>query len=534
MINNTWQSTFYENGTIIATNSDEPLKSLSAVIMAITKKNTREKPQWPQGLYYPAEEPGKKELCAADTYDSVNKVYGITQKTRQSISGLSGLNMVLIVAWILLLPASMTGQLTWSLNECIAYAMEHNPTAERYAIQEQLATEEYNQSRRDLLPYIGAGTNAGMSFGRSVDPNTNLITNTEFFNNSYYLSSSLDLFRGWILQNQVRYRKLTRQIREFDRQRHLDDLAFSIMNDFFDIIYFRELVEIAGEQVRLSELSLRKAEKMSEAGLKARTDLLEVSAWLEQEKLYQIQAENRLATAILSLRQKMNLPTGEPFEPGQLDLTSAVFSFIPDKTANIFEQFSAFSPGLLSAMTSLESGNHHIAIARGRYFPSLVLNASANTGFFETNRDIHGKTIPFRTQASNNLNQFMGISLQIPVFSRGGIRSDVRKAKLYKEESETRLEQVRQEVWFEIQNNSQELESLSREMEQIKRRLEADAMAYQAAEKKFDQGLLSTVEYFTAKNRLATTKSQSTQVRLKWEVKKRMNDFFQGKRFWTN
>lgn len=502
--------------------------------MTLTKNQIKGISLRPGDLPDTAAKSGNKEISGVENFNTVNTGSGTKENAQRGFPGLSAWQMALLAICYLLMPSSLKGQLTWSLNECIAYAMEHNPTAERYAIQEQLATEEYNQSRRDLLPYIGAGTNAGMSFGRSVDPNTNLITNTEFFNNSYYLSSSLDLFRGWILQNQVRYRKLTRQIREFDRQRHLDDLAFSIMNDFFDIIYFRELVEIAGEQVRLSELSLRKAEKMSEAGLKARTDLLEVSAWLEQEKLYQIQAENRLATAILSLRQKMNLPTGEPFEPGQLDLTSAVFSFIPDKTANIFEQFSAFSPGLLSAMTSLESGNHHIAIARGRYFPSLVLNASANTGFFETNRDIHGKTIPFRTQASNNLNQFMGISLQIPVFSRGGIRSDVRKAKLYKEESETRLEQVRQEVWFEIQNNSQELESLSREMEQIKRRLEADAMAYQAAEKKFDQGLLSTVEYFTAKNRLATTKSQSTQVRLKWEVKKRMNDFFQGKRFWTN
>lgn len=501
--------------------------------MAITKNDTKEKPQWPQGLYYPAEEPGKKELCAADTYDSVNKVYGITQKTRQSISGLSGLKAVLIVAWILLVPASMTGQPTWSLNECIAYAMEHNPAAERYAIQEQIATEEYNQSRRDLLPFIGAGSNAGMSFGRSVDPSTNLIINTEFFNNSYYLNSSLDLFRGWMLQNQVRYRKLTRQMREHDRQRYLDDLAFSIMNDFFDIIYFRELVEIAGEQVKLSELSLQKAEKMSEAGLKARTDLLEVTAWLEQEKLYQIQAENRLATAILSLRQKMNLPPGDPFMPGQLDLPPAVSGFIPDNTEDIFKQFSEFSPGLLSAEKGLESGRQYIAIARGRKFPSLVVNASANTGFFETNRDISGNTIPFSTQVGNNLNQFMGLSLQIPVFSRGGIRSEVRKARLYKEEAETWLDQARQQIWFEIQNNSQELASLSREMEQIRRRLEADELAYQAAEKKFDQGLLSTVEYFTAKNRLATTKSQSTQVRLKWEIKKRMNDFFQGKRFWT-
>jgi outer membrane protein len=462
-----------------------------------------------------------------------NRTLADQHQAKKGFLSLSGCSLILIIAWGLLLPAFGTGQPVWSLNECIAYAMEHNPAALRNAIQEELAAEDYNQAKRNLLPYVGAGTNAGVSFGRSVDPNTNLIVNTEFFNNSYYLNGSLDLFRGWMQQNQIRYRKLMRQMREYERQQHLDGLAFSIMNDFFDIIYFRELVEIAGEQVKLSELSLQRAERMSEAGLKAKTDLLEVTAWLEQEKLFKIQAENRLETAILSLRQKMNLPPEEPFQPGQMDLPTAVTGYIPENTEKVYEQFATFSPGLLSAETGLESGKQYVGIARSRYYPSLTFNASVNSGFFETNRDNLGRTIPFGNQFRNNLSQFTGISMQIPVFNRGGTRSEVRKAQLYKEEAETWLEQARQQVWFEIQNNNQELASLSREMEQIKRRMEADELAFQAAEKKFDQGLISTVEYFTAKNRLATTRSQSTQVRLKWEVKKRTNEFFLGERFWT-
>jgi outer membrane protein len=472
-------------------------------------------------------------ITGASPNEGYNGLSGIKHQSEKGLNSLPGCLLVLFIAWCLLLPNISSGQPGWSLNECIAYAMEHNPAAQRYTIQEELAAEDYNQARRNLLPGISAGTNAGMSFGRSVDPNTNLIVNTEFFNNSYYLSGSLDLFRGWMQQNQIRYRKLMREMRAYDRQQHLDGLAFSIMNDFFDIVYFRELAEIAGEQVKLSELNLEKARKMSEAGLKAKTDLLEVMAWLEQEKLFKIQAENRLETAILSLRQKMNLPPGESFQPEQLDLPIAISGYTPENTEHIFEKFSDFSPGLRSAEAGLESGKQYVDIARGRYFPSLAFNASVNTGFFETNRNNQGKTIPFTNQFNNNLSQFTGVSLQIPVFSRGGIRSEVRKARLYREEAETWLEQARQQVWFEIQNNNQELASLSRELEQIKRRREADELAYQAAEKKFDQGLISTVEYFTAKNRLATTQSQSTQVRLKWEVKKRTNEFFQGKRFWT-
>ena len=423
-------------------------------------------------------------------------------------------------------------QQPWSLNECIAYAIEHNLQSQRSELMEKIAREDFNQSKRNLLPYIGASSNAGMSFGRSIDPNTNLIVNTEFFNNSYNLGGSIDLFRGWMLQNQVQYQKFRLQMKAQERQDNLDMLAFSIMTDFFEVIYYREMAEIAEEQVKLSELSLKRAEKLSEAGLKAKSDLLEVIANLEQERLFKIKVENQLDKALLSLKQKMNLPPDKPFEPDSPTLPLVITSCQQGNTASLFAQFSAISPGLLAAQASYESMRQYVDIARSRLYPSLVFNASANTGFFETNRDNTGKTIPFRSQVNNNRSQFTGFSLQLPIYSRGSTRSEIRKAKLYLEEAETYLEQTRQQIWFEIQNNNNEMASLSKELEQNKRRLEADELAFEAAEKKFEQGLISTVEYFTAKNRLASTKSQNLQTRLQWEIKNKINEFYEGKRFW--
>lgn len=444
-------------------------------------------------------------------------------------------SLTLVISMMLLTALAVnttTGQQRWTLNECIAYAIEHNLQAIRFELMEEIAREDLNQSKRNILPYLGAGSNAGMSFGRSIDPNTNLFVNTEFFNNSYNMGGSIDLFRGWMQHHQVQYQKFRSQWRAHQRQDNLDMLAFSIMVDFFDVVFFREMVVIADEQVKLSELSLRKAEKLAESGLKAKSDLLEVIANLEQERLLKIQVENRLDKALLSLKQKMNLPPDKPFEPDSPTLPMVSTSYQKANSATLFEQFSAISPGFLSAQANYETSRKYVEIARARLYPSLVFNASVNTGFYETNRDVTGKTIPFTTQINNNRNQFTGASLQIPIFNRGSSRSEVRKAKLYLEEAETYLEQTRQQLWFEIQNNNNEMASLSKEMEQTKRRLEADELAYIAAEKKFEQGLISTVEYFTAKNRLASTKSQNLQTRLQWEIKNRTNEFYEGKRFW--
>ena len=78
-------------------------------------------------------------------------------------------------------------------------------------MNEKLAGLNYRQSKWNLLPSVGAGAGAGMNYGRSVDPNTNGIVNTSFFNNSYYLGASVDLFHGFMLQNQIRYQKFRKE-----------------------------------------------------------------------------------------------------------------------------------------------------------------------------------------------------------------------------------------------------------------------------------------------------------------------------------
>ena len=153
---------------------------------------------------------------------------------------------------MLLLPVMASLQLCaqekWTLNDCINYALKNNLQLKDAGMTEQLAELNYRQSKWNMLPGIGAESNAGMNYGRSVDPNTNGIVNTSFFNNSYYLAASVDLFRGFMYQNKVRYREFKKEAAANTRLNAADDLAFSVMDAFFNVVYFEELLQIANEQ----------------------------------------------------------------------------------------------------------------------------------------------------------------------------------------------------------------------------------------------------------------------------------------------
>jgi outer membrane protein len=421
-------------------------------------------------------------------------------------------------------------QTNWNLNRCISFAIENNIGLKQMEIQEKIASEDLSQSKRNLLPGVSASSRAGISFGRSVDPNTNDIVNNEFFNNSYDLGASMTLFNGFRLVNQIEYQKFRKKASELNRLNTIDDLAFGVMNSYFDVLYFKGMLKIAVEQVETSRINLKKIEKQLELGLKSKPDLLEMRANFESEELRRIQVENSLKTAILQLKQRMNLTDG-----AEMVLDEEQSPMVPSgkqEQNNLFTAYTQWSPYYQSFEAQLKVSRKSLAISRSQLYPSINAYGSMGTGFYETTKDESGRTIGFGTQLDNNRSQYLGGAINIPIFNRWAIRSDIKKAKLEVEQAQNTLDQEKQKLYFEMANNLNDLEALEKEYNQYQRQQEADQLAFQASEKKFEQGLVNVVDFYIAKNRLANSASQVLKARLQWEIKRKVLDFYMGKRFW--
>ncbi|BBE18398.1 type I secretion system, outer membrane component LapE [Aquipluma nitroreducens] len=425
---------------------------------------------------------------------------------------------------------TLVAQGKWNLARCISFSLENNIGLKKMEIEKKIASEDLNQSKRDLLPGISASSRAGISFGRSIDPNTNGIINTQFFNNSYDLGTSMTLFNGFKLLNQIEYQKFRKRATELNRINAVDDLAFSVMNSYFDVLYYKGMLKIAEEQVETSRINLKKINKQVELGMKSKTDLLEMSANFETEELRRIQVGNSLKTAVLQLKQRMNLTDTTEMVLDEEQSPMEV-SAKPDQRS-LFSAYTQWSPYYQSFEAQLKASRKMLAISRSQLYPSLSANASMGTGFYETTKDETGKTIAFSTQLENNRNKYVGGSLNIPIFSRWAVRSDIKKAKLQVEQAQNTLDEEKQKLYFEMANNLNDLEALEKEYNQYQKQQDADQLAFQAAERKFEQGLVSVVDFYIAKNRLANSASQVLNARLHWEIKKKALDFYSGKRFW--
>lgn len=438
----------------------------------------------------------------------------------------------LLIAGLIFLGENVKAQDNWSLNECINYALEHNLEQHEYLLNEQSAKIEAQQSRFNLLPSVSASSSAGINYGRSVDEYTNDIVNTEYFNNSNSLNSSMTLFHGFVQNNQIAYSKFRLEAAKWQKINHEDDLAFAVLMAFYDVIYYKGMIEIARDQLGLSEQNLKKTETYIATGLKAKTDLAEMQATYEKEKLNLIQSENKLEEVKLKLGQEMNLPGGKLGNIQIYAREPVVSTNLSIAADSLFASFVERSPYVKIAKAELMASAKEVAIMRGQFFPSIYLNASVNTGYYETYRDEDGNTISFRDQFDNNMSQYIGASVSIPIFQKNQIRSQFRQAKLAEEKAKVRVNRYKQTVYYELLNNSRELKALFREYIQTRKQVEADELAYRVAQRKYDEGIIDVIELLSVKNRLAEAKSQQLLAQLQWEIKVRVVDFYKGIRFW--
>ena len=198
-------------------------------------------------------------------------------------------------------------QETWTLDECVAYAIEHNLQVKNTNYDKDSSKESYRQSIRDLLPSVSGSTNYTINYGRSADPNTNDYVNTEFFSNNYSLGASLDLFQGFQKMNTIRASKFIYKATQEDVLQQKFLLAFRVMNAFYDIKFNEGLVANSLEQLEISQANYDLVKKQVDLGMMAGADLYEAESGLLADKLLVTQNRNNLANAKLVLLQEMNL-----------------------------------------------------------------------------------------------------------------------------------------------------------------------------------------------------------------------------------
>ncbi|AZQ60171.1 TolC family protein [Maribacter sp. MJ134] len=420
-------------------------------------------------------------------------------------------------------------QTSWTLEECIDHALEHNLLLKDFQYTNDANKEDYKQSIRNLLPVLNAGSNYQVNSGRAEDPNTGTFVVQDFFSNNYSIQSNIDLFQGFQKLNSIKASKFLYQAAKEERTQQRYLLAFRVMQAFNNIRFFEGLVAIATEQVNVSKTNFKLVEKQIELGLMAGADMYEAKSSLLSDELNLTQSTNQLAAAKLALIQEMNLENTSDIEiVADLKISDGDTVSSEMESDTIYAKAREFLPLIKAQELRAQAAKKQVGVTRGRLYPSLSLFAGMGTGYFETFRDSLGNTLPFREQFRDNFSRFYGLSLNVPISNGWSARSRVKQAKIERLRQENNLEVQEQVLFQTIQELVQEHNALLVEKGQSDQNVEAQRMAFTVAQKRFENGMINGIELLTAKNLFASAQNENLQVTLRSAINKSTLDFYRG------
>ena len=431
---------------------------------------------------------------------------------------------------LLLIPYKGISQKTWTLDNCIAYALEHNLAQETQNYNAEISKERWRQSKRDMLPTVGITyPRYNVSFGRNLDPVTNSFVDTRFVSGlSGGLSSSIVLFESFKKWHTLSYQKLIYESSKFDEQQAQYDLAFRIMDLFNSVLFQEGTLEIVKEQQATNLLRQKAIAKKAELGLVAKADFYEIEAATSANALEVLKAENTLKAVKLALIQEMNLEVSD---------ISIIQDMTSDKVSNnvsslyietVFNASQDILPSLQKSKINVETAKKDLAIEKTALLPSIHLGASIFSSFSDNFKDTSGSTIPFNEQIKNNQNKFIGLSLNYPIFGNGRTRSSIKIAKIQLEKAQTQLKIEEQRTYKIIQELLQKNEAFMAEEQFNLKTVKAKEKAYDIAQKKYEKELINLYELQLASNTYLSAKIEQVRLMAQMAIQKHTLDFYNG------
>lgn len=415
-----------------------------------------------------------------------------------------------------------------TLNECMRYAVANSPK-----IKKQIyANDNYRQDHRaavaSLFPSMSGNIDLTTNFGRSIDPETNVYSNTSNLSNQYQLSAGLPLFNAGVLINTIRITKINRFIGIEKKRQIEDEISIQTIQAYADAVYYRKTITLAEQKLTESKRTLYKTRRMEELGLKGKADVAQIEAQVAADDYALTHQQNQYDQALITLKSTMNYPASQPLTIDTA-LTEVPLILSGENPEEIYRTASRIHPAAKQADYSLKGYKLDSKIARGKLFPSLSLNGGIGTNYYdiltgETDKDFPG----FRDQFKNNRGEWIRVTLSIPLFNGLSRKTSLNKAR--NNEKIARQEQIEtlRLLQDEIEKTVQERDGLAKEIIQMKKQVEANRLAYEVTRMKYEKGLVSALDLQTSSNNLLLSQANQVQVLLSYRIKCKLVDYYKG------
>ena len=418
----------------------------------------------------------------------------------------------------------------WTLEECIRYAIAHNINLKQREQEEEARKIELNTSQNSWLPNLNAYFGQNLDFGRTPTRD-GVIADRNSANSSFGLQLNMPVFDGFKIINTIEARKLNLMAATEALNKAKEDVAIGVASYFLQVLYNKEIMNIADLQVNLTKEQVTRTEALVNSGKVPMSQLYDIKAQLAKDEVTLTEAGNNVSLALLDLAQALELERlAADFDIVQPEVNDVMAidmqrNLSPD---HIYDNAVVVKPQIKEQEYLLEGQKKMLKVAQADYYPSLNFNANYSNGYYRFFGSDDYTSEPFSNQLQQNERKTLGVSLNIPIFNRFAVRNNVRQSRASIIGRELMMESSKKTLYKEIQQAWFSATAAQEKYMASEKSVTASKESFTYAEERYASGKSTVFEYNDSKTKYAQSLSEQAQAKYNFIFRVKILDFYNG------
>ncbi|MBS1666763.1 MAG: TolC family protein [Bacteroidetes bacterium] len=448
----------------------------------------------------------------------------------------------------------------WDLRRCVEYAVANNISVKQADVQARISELTLKQSKLSQIPTLGFGTNLSYNAGYTQNPQTFALVTSGLFYNSYSLQSNINVYNFGNLRNTIASNHFAFLAANANTEKLKNDISLNVANAYLSFLQANEQMKLAALQLSLSQSQLENTRKQVAAGTLPELNAAELESQVAQDSSAYVTAKSTLEQQALSVKAYLSLDAAAPFDletppvesiplenladlqpkdvyelalknqPLQkydaLLIQSAQKTVLANKAA-LLPTFSLFG-GLSSTYTNQAMEANGFIQYPGARIGSVKVNGTDYSVISDPYNAPLLRKQPYGSQLNQAFRQSIGLSVNIPIFNSGTLRTNYEKSKLNVKNNELQQQSdnlaLKQNIYLAYAVSVSAYEKFKAS----KIAVDATQRSYEFAQKRYDVGMLNTIDLITNQNNYFKAKVNMLSAQFDYVFKMKVLEFYKG------
>ncbi|PIB34016.1 hypothetical protein BFP72_00510 [Reichenbachiella sp. 5M10] len=387
----------------------------------------------------------------------------------------------------------VSAQQSYSLEECITFALEHRPDMEQTMIDEQIGHHEINASLSAWLPQItGSYSLVNNTQLQSTVFAGNVVQIGQKYNSNLSLRADQTLYSNEVLLASKAANHSRRQLEQNIVSSKISTVV-DVSKAFYDILLTREQLNILQGNIVRQQKQYNDSRAQYDNGMVDKTDYQRASITLANSRSAKKRTEESLKAKFAYLRQLMGLPMEEQFNL-EYDTKQILESdILLDTTQNLAIESRIEYRQLQTDMELLKLNTSYYKMG---LIPTISAYANYSPQYFHDD---------FTSLYNNNYTtSSIGLTASIPIFTGNKRNQQIKIAKLQEERLDVTLEDAKRVISTEYQTALAGYKSDYYDMETLRSNADLAADVYKTIKLQYDEGIKTYLEVIVAETELQT------------------------------